>query len=181
MAQTLVLNNAYQPLGGISEHEAVCLLACGAATIVRGHPERVYRSQHLAIPAPEIIILGHYVKMKGFKIRPEKLGKLNNGLFKRDSYTCQYCGRHRSELKYDERLTRDHIIPRSRGGKDDWENVVTACSTCNQKKDDRTPKEAGLRLRTIPKVPVTWTIRGKSKLTKEQIEYIEATLNLKGK
>ena len=65
---------------------------------------------------------------------------------KRDKSTCQYCG----STKH---LTLDHVIPTSKGGKSSWDNVVTACEKCNNRKSDRTPQQAGMTLKTIPKVP----------------------------
>jgi HNH endonuclease len=174
---TLVLNNAFQPLGGATETDAVILIATGKAFAIRSNPARVYRSQHLEIPAPSIVVLGHFQEMKSFKIRPAQLS--NHALFKRDDHRCQYCGRHEDELKVGNKLTRDHIIPRNQGGKDHWENVTTACATCNHRKDDRTPQQAKMKLLSTPTIPVTWTIRGKGKLNQNQIDYIEELLNLK--
>ena len=70
-------------------------------------------------------------------------------IFIRDNFTCQYCGK---ELPIKE-LTVDHVIPRSKGGKDTWDIVVTSCKTCNNKKGDKTPKQAGLKIMKKPKVP----------------------------
>ncbi len=75
----------------------------------------------------------------------------NPALFARDKYRCLYCGEdllHRKAL-----ATCDHVRPRSRGGANTWENVVTACKACNSRKDDRTPEEAGLRLLAVPYAP----------------------------
>jgi hypothetical protein len=74
------------------------------------------------------------------------IGFNNRMLFRRDDYQCMYCGNHHNHLS----LTRDHVLPRSRGGKDIWENVVAACARCNNFKADRTPEEAGLELLAIP-------------------------------
>jgi 5-methylcytosine-specific restriction endonuclease McrA len=68
-------------------------------------------------------------------------------LLRRDRHQCQYCGSNKH-------LTIDHIIPRSRGGKDSWENLVIACAGCNSRKSNRTPEEAGMHLKTTPKAPV---------------------------
>lgn len=174
---TLVLNSSFQPLGAVKETDAVCLLATGDATAVRSDFTRVYRSKHLTIPAPVIIVLGHYVEMTGFKIKPENL--TNEALFRRDDYTCQYCGIKQGNLPRGRRLSRDHIMPRSRGGKNTWDNVTTACSKCNHRKGNKTLKEAKMHLRKAPTIPVSWTIRGKSKLNKEQIAYIEEVMKLK--
>lgn len=176
MSHTLVLNNAFQPLGGASETDAVILVATGKAIALQSNPERMYRSQYLEIPAPIIVVLGHYQEMNSFKIRPAQL--TNAALFKRDGYCCQYCGRHKERLNGRNRLTKDHIIPTSKGGKNEWGNVVTACAACNHRKDNRTPQEARMKLLSSPTVPVTWTIRGKSKLTVEQVGYIEKFLKL---
>jgi 5-methylcytosine-specific restriction endonuclease McrA len=80
--------------------------------------------------------------------RPPSL--TNKGLFRRDQHLCAYCG----EMFSHDKLTRDHIHPTSRGGKDVWMNVVAACSGCNRVKDDRTPDEAGMELIFSPYTPV---------------------------
>lgn len=174
---TLVLNNAFQPLGAVTETDGVILVATKAAVSIMDDGDRVYRSTSLTIPAPKIVVLGHYQKMRSFKIRPAAL--TNAALFARDEYTCQYCGRHKNQLKGKKKLTRDHIIPQSRGGTNTWDNVTTACSDCNYVKDNRTPDEAGMVLMSKPTTVVTWTIRGKSKLNQEQIQFIEKMMNLK--
>ena len=73
----------------------------------------------------------------------------NLRLFRRDEFTCLYCG----EMLSASLLTRDHIVPLSRGGRDVWENVLAACRPCNQRKDDRLPREAGMRLLAVPYAP----------------------------
>ena len=174
---TLVLNNAFQPLGAVTETDAVIMIATEKAAAIVEDNERLYRSMSLTIPAPKVVILGHFQKMRSFKIK--KAALTNIELFKRDNYICQYCGVHKDELGKGKKLTRDHIHPESRGGKNDWENVTTACSDCNYKKDNRTPKEAGMKLLSEPTTVITWTIRGKSKLNKEQLEYVEKLLKIK--
>lgn len=176
---TLVLNNSFQPLGAVTVTDAVILVATGKAIAIKSDPEKLYRSKYLQVPAPIIVVLNHFQKMKSFKIRPAQL--TNAALFARDNYTCQYCGRHREQLKGRNKLTRDHIVPRNSGGKDVWENVTTACSGCNHRKDNRTLAEKKMKLLSTPTIPITWTIRGKSKLTKEQVDFIEKILNMKGK
>ncbi len=94
-------------------------------------------------------------------------------LFARDDYSCQYCGKHRSDLRGRQFLTRDHILPRSRGGLNAWDNVVTSCSPCNNRKGDRLPAEAGLMLRRTPKEPnyvhLVWVVR---RVSSAQAKYI---------
>ena len=81
-----------------------------------------------------------------------KLPPVNRrGILRRDHNSCQYCGSTKN-------LTLDHVIPRSRGGRHTWENVVAACSECNGRKGNRTPTEAGMPLRTKPKAPVHPTV-----------------------
>ncbi len=98
----------------------------------------------------------------------------NTFLFARDEYTCQYCGRHRGELKGRQFLTRDHVLPLSRGGDNSWQNLVSSCSPCNNRKGDRLPGEAGMRLLSEPREPnyvrLVWTVR---RVTPTQARYIK--------
>jgi hypothetical protein len=174
---TLVFNSAFQPLGVISPEEAICVVVQDKAWVWIEDEDRPYRSQHMSINAPVAIVLNHYVKPDSLQFKAEKLA--NSNLFRRDNYSCQYCGRHVSELDVWEKLTRDHIIPKDRGGPDIWTNVVTACSTCNHNKSNRTPEEAAIKLRTKPSAPSTWVIRGKNKLSNEQLELAESVLGLR--
>ena len=73
----------------------------------------------------------------------------NRTLFERDENLCMYCGGQFSSSQ----LTRDHVVPVSRGGDNVWENCVTACRRCNQAKDDRTPEQAGMKLLAVPYTP----------------------------
>jgi 5-methylcytosine-specific restriction endonuclease McrA len=97
----------------------------------------------------------------------------NTFLFARDGYSCQYCGRHRRDLGHRESLTRDHIVPLSRGGDNQWANVVTACSRCNLRKGNRLPAECGMKLHSNPSVPnaveLVWAVR---RVTPIQVRYI---------
>lgn len=96
------------------------------------------------VPLPTVIRLRSYVKIPYKEISLSRRNVLH-----RDSYTCQYC----SDRRHD--LTIDHILPRSRGGTDNWENVVAACLKCNVKKGDRTPREANMPLLSTPKRPTS--------------------------
>lgn len=93
---------------------------------------------------PQVILLTTFSRM------PPRTVKFNRrNIYMRDSYTCQYCGCRPSK----EQLTIDHILPRSRGGKSTWENVVLACQSCNTKKGSKLYREAGMKLRRPPKRP----------------------------
>ncbi|MGH8338702.1 MAG: HNH endonuclease [Gammaproteobacteria bacterium] len=107
--------------------------------------ERWIKSASAMIPAPEVIVLKKYGERP-----PRKVTFNRPNLAKRDQSTCQYCG---TMLPLDD-LTVEHIMPRSRGGPTSWENCVAACTACNARKADQTPKEAGMRLRTVPSKPV---------------------------
>lgn len=98
----------------------------------------------------------------------------NRGLFRRDNHTCMYCGEKMSGRW----LTRDHIRPISRGGADRWENVVAACQVCNQRKDDKLPEEAGMKLLALPYVPnsAEGLILANRNILADQMDYLRGRL-----
>lgn len=96
------------------------------------------------IRAPEVIVAIHY-----HKVPRNQLNFNRRNLFRRDENQCQYCLCKPGEAH----LSVEHIFPKSRGGKDNWENCVAACFECNQKKKDMTPEEAGMKLRRQPTKP----------------------------
>ena len=132
----------------------------GKASVVEEHPDVVIHSVRDVWSIPTQIVLKHFVKSRPTFRVPAQLTQRN--LFVRDKYTCQYCGRHRSQLKSGEFLTKDHVIPTSRGGKDHWENVVTACSPCNNKKADKHLHEMNYRLPKKPSIPTIFEIWSKA-------------------
>lgn len=148
---------------------AVRLVLDGKAELLEEDGDRAFRSERRSIPCPAVIRLVRFVHVP----RRFRRQVTNTFLFARDDYTCQYCGRHRNELRGRQFLTRDHIVPRSRGGQNTWENVVTSCSPCNNRKGGRLPREAGLRLRNEPMEPnyvhLVWVVR---RVTSAQEKYI---------
>jgi len=112
------------------------------AEVVANSNGRVIRSAYTNFPWPSVIRLNRYIQVPYKKVI---LSRKN--ILKRDMFKCGYCGR--SDLP----LTVDHIIPRARGGEDNWENLITACVSCNNRKGDRTPEEANLVLRIRPFKP----------------------------
>jgi DNA-directed RNA polymerase subunit RPC12/RpoP len=114
--------------------------------LYRGGINRLTGKQSRIVTAPIIAIKGETVAAKRMS-KPPSL--TNRELFRRDHYMCAYCGGIFKELQ----LTRDHIIPRSRGGDDKWTNVVTACERCNHKKDDQLLQECGMELLYVPYAP----------------------------
>ena len=155
----LVLDASYMPRSIITSERAFTIFYKGNAEIVENHPSKFkVVNPNLEIYKPSIIRVKKNMKVDFHKT---KLSREN--VFKRDGYTCVYCG---SEDK--RKLTIDHVIPQSRGGKDTWENLVTACFKCNQEKNDLTIKEWGrkepnpkrphhlLLLKAVENVPKEW-------------------------
>lgn len=141
----LVLNAGYEFLNVTSLQRAIKLLYKGKAEVIETCPDREIHSPSVTMGMPSIIRLLYYI-VKPFREVP--LTKKN--VLIRDRHTCQYCGRKGN--------TVDHILPRSRGGKDVWTNCVCACSYCNTRKNNRTPAEANMKLLRKPKKPryITW-------------------------
>ncbi|WP_370308471.1 HNH endonuclease [Sinimarinibacterium flocculans] len=96
----------------------------------------------------------------------------NRTLFQRDRQLCLYCGRQFAASQ----LTRDHVFPASRGGRSVWENCVTACRSCNQRKDDRTPEEANMKLIAVPYTPnlAEYLILSNRRILADQMEFLLA-------
>ncbi len=137
----LVLNGNYEPLHVCTVRRALGLLLTAKAHLIvngRGYIHTVRER----IPVPSVIRLTYVVRRPRPRIRLSR-----REIFRRDGYTCQYCGRSSA------RLTIDHVIPRERGGRTEWTNVVTACPECNQKKGNRTPQEAHMQLLRPPAPP----------------------------
>jgi 5-methylcytosine-specific restriction endonuclease McrA len=153
MAQVLFLDKSGQPLEWGSWRKAVEHYAKDHVLWTLGDDAVLYRGGHNAHGvqskievAPIIAVNGEAAGRKRYKIPTLS----NKYLFARDRWTCAYCGTvNHNETK----LTCDHIVPRSRGGKDIWENVVTACMPCNNYKDNYLLTEIGMELRYIPFVP----------------------------
>jgi 5-methylcytosine-specific restriction endonuclease McrA len=165
----LALNASYEPLTILPLRRALRLVIDRKAEILEVDQARVFRSASTELPCPVVIRLVRYVHV------PRKFRRqvTNTFLFARDRYSCQYCGRHRTELRGREFLTRDHVIPVSRGGANDWGNVVTACSPCNNRKASRLPNETGMKLLGVPSEPnhveLVWAVRS---ITAVQAKYI---------
>ncbi|HEX5328328.1 MAG TPA: HNH endonuclease [Acetobacteraceae bacterium] len=136
--KTLVLNADYQPLSTwplslIDAKDAVHALYRGRVTVVEEWADAFYRSPSTAIAVPKVVALREYAPVHG---DPKFCRR---SILLRDRFSCQYCG-HRFPSH---ELTYDHLIPRSRGGKTTWENIVTACLQCNSRKADRLPNLSG--------------------------------------
>ncbi|MER2512626.1 MAG: HNH endonuclease [Nitrosomonas ureae] len=143
-ASVLVLNATYEPLSVVSIKRAIVLLLKEKAELLEA-AETTLRACGVAMPVPLVIRMVYCVRIP----RAMTLPLSRRTVMARDQYTCQYCGA--TPLRVD--LTLDHVLPRSRGGRSEWENMVVACRTCNQKKGNRTPREAGMRLARPPRRP----------------------------
>jgi 5-methylcytosine-specific restriction endonuclease McrA len=141
--RVLLLNSSYEALGTVDVPRAVRLIWKRAAEMVEKDGDRVLRSQHFVFDAPSVIRLVAYVDV--YKRRSAS-GKQRFRILMRDKLRCQYCGMRGSQFD----LTLDHILPRSRGGRSDAENLCAACQSCNQRKGDRTPDEARMPLLATP-------------------------------
>jgi 5-methylcytosine-specific restriction endonuclease McrA len=160
----LVLNRTWRAIGFLPVGTAVVTVMRDMASVldprtfqlltfeewIAAEPdtERWIRTPSKRVPAPDVIVLKKYGERP-----PRKIAFNRPNLGRRDEWTCQYCG---DTLGGD--LTVEHVLPRSRGGATSWENCVAACADCNARKADRTPSEAGMRLRARPITP-RWTVR----------------------
>jgi 5-methylcytosine-specific restriction endonuclease McrA len=141
--RVLVLNATYEPISFISLKRAVILVLREKAEIVEAQVERALRSERQSLEAPLVIRLVVYVPVPRYFNIP----LTRRSLMSRDKGECQYCGTS------SDGLTMDHVLPRSKGGKTEWTNVVAACVPCNRRKANRTPDQAHMPLRSKPAKP----------------------------
>lgn len=141
--RTLVLNVYMQPHAVTSWQEGVTLAVCDKADVIAEYDD-VCSSPSLSVKIPAVVRL-----RKEFSPhkRGVKFSRIN--VLTRDGFKCCYCGKKKSV----EELNYDHVVPRSRGGKTEWTNIVSSCFVCNRRKGARTPKEAGLRMHFLPYRP----------------------------
>lgn len=142
VGKTLVLNATYEPINIVDDTRAVVLILLGKA-VSELDSDRICGSATETLMFPSVIRLVHMAMVPRLRQMPLSRRRL----FERDSFTCQYCGEKPSKL------TVEHIIPRSQGGKNVWQNVTTACTPCNAYKRDRTPEQAGMKLLSKPYAP----------------------------
>ena len=157
----LVLNKGWAPISTVSLKRAIVMLFAEKARIIEPDSYATFtwddwskmrptatdekiRSANLSFRVPEIILLENYNKMPRPKVHFSR-----RNLYKRDSLTCQYCGKMPGAAE----LNIDHVIPKSKGGISTWENCVLSCVKCNSRKANRTPEQAGMTLRKKPKKP----------------------------
>ncbi len=137
----LVLNLDYSPLAICSVQRAFLLIYLQKADMVKANDTLTFHTVRDTFSMPSVIKLNRYVNVpyKGVALTRENV-------FKRDGFKCGYCGTTKE-------LTLDHLIPKSKGGKSSWNNLVTACKRCNSRKGDYSPENAGLKLTFRPYRP----------------------------
>lgn len=157
-AQTLLLTPWYSPHKILCWQKAISMLYTGDVEVVQEYDE-VVCSPSISMRLPAVVRLK---KAMGSVKRVVKFSRLN--VLVRDNYRCQYCG----ERKEARAINYDHVIPRAQGGKTVWENIVSACYSCNNRKANRTPEQAGMRLLSVPRRPKTLPMSG-MRIPKDQI------------
>jgi len=139
--RVLVLNQDYSPLTICTVQRAILLVFLGKADLMTPASDAFIRTVSSSYPMPAVIRLHRYINLpyRGVVLT-------RNNIFKRDNHTCQYCGTGKD-------LTLDHLIPKAKGGKSSWYNLVTACKKCNARKGDYNPEEVGLKIAQKPFKP----------------------------
>src|SRR5271156_4882457 len=145
MSHALVLNASFEPLHIVTWQRAIQLLFQGKVEVVEESDQEVH-TVRMTIRVPAVLRLLTYVPLTKKK-QIVRFSRAN--VFLRDHGVCQYCGRQYAKNQ----LTLDHVIPIVQGGKKSWENIVTACKPCNQRKGGRTPTQAGMKLVRKAKQP----------------------------
>ena len=158
--RTLVLNAGFEPLAVVSFKRALVLVMNEKATVVAIDPEHPVFGTSGSWDRPSVILLRHYVRIPHRRLVPVS----RRGVLRRDGQRCAYCAKSATTI--------DHVLPRSRGGADSWENLVACCLHCNNVKGDRTPAEMHWTLRIRPREPhgTAWLVRG---IDREQPQWQE--------
>lgn len=160
--RTLVLNAGYEPLAVVSFKRALVLVLAGKATILASDRDHPVVGTTGSWDRPSVILLRRYVRVPSGRNVPVS----RRGVLRRDGQRCAYCGAGATTI--------DHVLPRSRGGADSWENLVACCLRCNNIKGDRTPQEMGWALRVTPKAPhgTAWLVRGVERAQPQWEEFL---------
>ena len=140
--RVLLLNAGYEALTALTARRAVVMLLCGKADVVHDNPElHVMRSETQEVRVPSVIRLREYVHIP----YRAKVPMTRAALMHRDGNRCGYCGVRATTI--------DHVVPRAKGGRHEWENVVAACRDCNVRKRDRLLHETSMTLLSTPMPP----------------------------
>lgn len=152
MSKVLVLNNSNEPLNVCSWARAMAMITSGKVDVVdysehslgTGSSAAAKLAESGSARIPAVIRLKRYVHVPQLRLAPSRRNILH-----RDGYACRFCGAHGKSVQ----LTLDHVTPRCQGGKNSWENLVTACQRCNNKKGGRTLEQSGMKIKPIAARP----------------------------
>src|SRR5436305_2189675 len=142
VGRVLVWNATYEPINVCTVRRAVVLMLKDKAEMIE-RAEWELHSATATIARPMVIRLVTYVRIP----RDTHRRKITRrAVFARDDWTCQYCGARAN-------LTVDHVVPRSKGGGSSWDNIVASCAPCNRRKGNSLPRQVGMKLLTLPRIP----------------------------
>ncbi len=144
--RTLLLDSSFRAIRTLSWQRSLTLDLQDRVDVLEYYESVAVRTPSTEFPVPAVIRLRQYLRFVRFSIAFSR-----KNVFLRDNFQCQYCASHPAVRQ----LTIDHVLPRSRGGGTDWENIVTACGPCNRRKGNRTPREARMPLLREPMRPRT--------------------------
>jgi 5-methylcytosine-specific restriction endonuclease McrA len=164
--RALVLNATFEPLCLVATRRALVLVLDRKAEMIH-ETGRHFHSARAAFPEPSVVRLANHVKVP----YQTRVAVTRRAVFARDGHRCQYCGAQAENI--------DHVVPRSRGGRHVWDNVVASCRRCNTRKEDRTLEEVGLVLRRPPRPPRTrtWLLAAGGDVRVEWEPYVSPVLN----
>ena len=160
--RTLVLNAGFEPLAVVSFKRALVLVMNEKATIVAADADNPVWGSSGFFERPSVILLTRYVRIPSSRLIPVS----RRGVLRRDGQRCAYCAGSANTI--------DHVLPRSRGGQDSWENLVACYLRCNNTKGDRTPSEMNWTLRIRPQPPhgTSWLVRGVERADRQWEEFL---------
>jgi hypothetical protein len=161
--KTLVLDSSYIPRSVISSSRAFVISLNGNCEIIHSHPESFQLvNKELIIKKPSIIRIPKYINIQFHNV---PLSKAN--IYRRDGYKCVYCGHNKKQD-----LTIDHVIPKCKGGKNTWENMVSACKRCNNNKDSQSLEEFGVKIEKPKKPHYLMLLKNLSFIHEEWEDYL---------
>ena len=147
--KTLVLTPWMNPFLIVPWQTAITMMHLGKVDLLEQYNDEVCSSPSVSMPMPAVLRMRR--QMNGYR-RGVKFSRTN--VLTRDRHTCQYCG----ERKKSAELNYDHVVPRKLGGRTTWDNIVSSCFPCNTRKGGRTPEQAGMKLLSVPRRPLTLPI-----------------------
>jgi len=171
-AKILKLNKAGMPQAWIDFEQAAVITSKGLVLWTMGDMASILRGGYRKDGARTSMAIPAIIAVEG-QVKERTVPRITNALlFSRDDNICLYCG----EQFYRGDLSRDHVMPSSRGGPDVWENCVTACKRCNHRKNDRTPEEANMKLLAVPFAPnlYEWFYLSNRKVRSDQMDFLKS-------